>query len=64
MKVTVNKSLCTGHAMCAAKCPEVYKLDDTGYCDIPKSLVPAELEHSAELGARCCPEGAITVHHD
>lgn len=61
MRVSVDRSLCTGHGNCTAKCPEVYGADDDGYCVILQEAVREELQHAARIGARNCPEGAITV---
>lgn len=61
MKVIADKTLCCGHARCAAKCPEVFKLDAEGYIDIGTVEVPAEFEERARRGAKCCPERAIRV---
>jgi ferredoxin len=62
MKVKVHRDLCTGHGLCAVKCPEVYLLDDNGYIDADGELaIPAELEAKARRGAVACPEGALIV---
>lgn len=62
MKVSVDLELCTGHARCQVKCPEVYGTDDIlGKCVILMETVPEELQDKARRGARACPERAITV---
>jgi len=64
MKVIVDEALCSGHARCNAMAPLVYTLDDVGYCDLRgkgEIEIEASLEDAARLGARSCPEGAITV---
>jgi ferredoxin len=61
MKLEVNKALCSGHARCAATAPEVYELDDEGYCALTVLEVAPELEAAAVLGADACPERAITI---
>jgi ferredoxin len=61
MKVTVDKDKCTGHARCNATAPDVYQLDDLGYCAVTELTVPAGLEQQATAGAGACPERAITV---
>jgi len=62
MKVSVDNNLCSGHARCHANAPEVYDLDDDGYCNIGQNKeVPPELEAAAVKGANACPERAITV---
>jgi len=61
VKVRVDKQLCTGHARCNVLGPEVYPLDDDGYCAITEAEVPAGLEKQARAGAAGCPERAISI---
>jgi ferredoxin len=59
--VSLDQSKCSGHARCNAVAPEVYPLDDAGYCNIEELTVPAGLEQSARDGAAACPERALTI---
>lgn len=61
MRVSVDLDICTGHGRCYALAPEVFDADDDGYCSPKFSDVPPALEEQARLGARNCPEEAITV---
>lgn len=61
LTVRVDRSLCAGHALCAARAPDVYVLDEEGFCASDGLVVPAELVAQAELGARVCPERAIVL---
>lgn len=63
MRVEVDPSICEGHGQCNAVAPEVYDLDDGGYCLIRTPDVPSDLEPNAEEGALACPVYAITVLH-
>ena len=42
MKIKVDRKVCSGHALCAAKAPDVYTLDDDGYCNADGKTVPAD----------------------
>ncbi len=64
MRVRVDRDLCTGHGRCYSLAPEVYQADDDGYCVIPAEIVTAGLEEAAHVGARNCPESAISVWAD
>ena len=64
MKIVVDRTVCAGHALCAAKAPDVYQLDDEGYCCSNGVTVPAHLLEQARLGARHCPEAAIVLVED
>jgi ferredoxin len=59
--VRLDQSKCSGHARCNAVAPQVYVLDDDGYCSIDELTVPAGLEQAARDGAANCPERALTI---
>jgi ferredoxin len=61
MKVRVDSSLCQGHAMCHALAPEVYTLDDLGFCNIGEKEVHPTQQAAALRGRDGCPERAITI---
>lgn len=64
MKIKVNREFCAGHALCAAKAPDVYELDEEGYCASDGKQVDPTLVEQARLGAYFCPERAITLIED
>jgi len=59
VKIRIDRGVCAGHALCAAKAPEVFRLDEEGYCCSDGEVVPARLHAQARLGAQHCPEAAI-----
>lgn len=61
MKVTIDHSLCEGHAKCMDTVPEVFEVrdDDRSYPLI--DVVPAELEERVRRAARTCPRAAIKL---
>lgn len=61
MKIEVNVGLCSGHARCNAAAPEIYELDDGGFCAVTTLDVAAQDEAAALRGAQACPERAITI---
>lgn len=61
LTVHLNRTKCAGHALCAHYGPDVYQLDETGYCATDGVDVPPEFARQAKLGARACPERAITL---
>ena len=61
MRIRVDRSVCAGHALCAAREPLVYMLDADGYCSSDGVLVPQALQEQARRGAMMCPEAAITL---
>ena len=59
--IRVDRSLCAGHALCAMRGPDVYEVDEEGFCCSDGKVVPQGLDDQARLGAKACPEGAITL---
>lgn len=64
MRIRVDRAICAGHALCALRAPEIYLLDEEGYCISDGQDVPADQEEKAAIGAANCPEGAITLSED
>lgn len=60
-KVIVDRSRCCGYGLCAAICPDVYKLDGDGIVYLESEHVPPGLEEIANEGAAACPAEAIQV---
>lgn len=61
MRIKVNRQKCSGHARCWSQAPELFVLDDEGYI-LPHDIdVPEGQERMAWLGAKSCPERALTI---
>lgn len=61
LTIRVDRSICAGHALCALRAPDVYRIDEEGFCASDGELVAPDMEAAARLGARACPEGAIQL---
>jgi len=61
MWITVDTSVCCGHGRCAAAAPDIYRLDDNGYCGIESLELLSGQEDAARAGAASCPERAIRI---
>jgi ferredoxin len=61
MRIRFDRHICSGHARCNDKGPDVYGLDEMGYCQLRSEQVPPGLEEQAHAGAQNCPEGALTI---
>jgi ferredoxin len=60
MRVSVDNSLCSGHARCWALAPDIFTIDDDGYSDIGVGReVPPGREDDARKGVAACPERAL-----
>ena len=62
MKVHFDAERCAGHAQCAALAPDVYPLDDEGYCVVgERTEIAEDQQANAVRGAEACPEGALRI---
>jgi ferredoxin len=61
MRVTVDRSRCQGHAMCALYAEHLFELDDDGYNCTAPFQVRKEDEPFALKAEASCPEKAIIV---
>ncbi|MBM7368841.1 ferredoxin [Gordonia hydrophobica] len=52
---------CVGHALCNVAAPDVYDLDDDGYCIPPMFEVADDARKQAMAGVKACPERALTL---
>lgn len=62
MKVTVDESLCDGHGLCVAACPEVFSLSDED--DLVTILLenPEEsLREAIDQAVAGCPKTALAL---
>lgn len=60
-RVIVERSRCCGYGLCAALCPEVYKLDEGGIVFVDSELIPEEHLEAAREGAAACPAEALRI---
>jgi ferredoxin len=62
MKVSIDHNVCVGHGLCFMTAPKVYRDDEEGFGQvIGDGEVSEEHATEARLGARACPERAISV---
>ncbi|QLL09122.1 ferredoxin [Mycobacterium vicinigordonae] len=61
MKVRLDQTKCSGHAQCYAVDPDLFPIDDSGYCILEeREVVPDEQERVRE-GVAACPEAALML---
>lgn len=61
MRITLDRTRCTGHGRCYTVAPEVFDADDDGYGVLRTSDVAPGDEGPARRGAANCPEDAISL---
>ena len=62
LRVVVDREACVGHGRCYSTAPAVFTSDDEGYVElvVDRPDTP-ELQRQARLGAKSCPERALSV---
>jgi len=61
MRVRLERSRCVGHAQCYAVDPELFPIDDMGYCILEEHDVLAGDERLTRDGVAACPEEALIL---
>ena len=61
MKIRLVRSRCAGHAQCYAIAPEVFPIDDEGFCILEERVVAPEEIAAARAGVAACPELALVI---
>ena len=63
MRIVVDRQICAGHALCAARAPDVYRLDADGYCCSDGTLMPEHLAMALHGKSMHYRLGEIHAHH-
>lgn len=61
MKITIDHTLCEGHAKCMDALPEVFEVRDDDRSYVLLDVLPADLEERVERAAARCPRAAIQI---
>lgn len=61
MKVTVDRDLCQGHAMCELEAPEVFRVGKSAQVEILAETPDAPHEDAVRLAVKYCPTHALSI---
>jgi len=61
MKATIDREGCIACGLCAATCPEVFRMGEDGPAEVYVDTVPESAEDSAVEAQEGCPVSVITV---
>ena len=64
MKIRLDSDKCVGHAQCYAVDPQMFPIDDAGYCILEAHTVSPGDEDTARDGVLACPEQALLLEDD
>jgi len=61
MTISIDRTRCAGHGLCAELLPELIRLDDWGYPIIQPGPVPEHLAAHARRALAACPALALRL---
>lgn len=64
MKVSLDRSKCSGHAQCYVVDPDLFPIDDDGYSTLVEHSVEPGDEPATRAGVAACPERALIIEDD
>ena len=64
MKITVDRDLCQGHAMCELEAPEVFKVGKSAQVEVLVERPGASDEDGVRLAVKYCPTHALSIEED
>lgn len=62
MRVELDRSACTGHAICRDICPEVFAIGEDGLAVLLEPNPDPALQASVKEAVAACPDCAIEAH--
>jgi ferredoxin len=62
MRLTLDTDRCEGHALCVARAPELFDVDDEGHSIPLVDEVTEDQIAAARKAVNACPERAISLH--
>ena len=64
MKIRLVRSKCAGHAQCYAVAPDIFPIDDEGFCILSERVVRPDEVAIVRAGVASCPELALVIDED
>ncbi|MDN5757032.1 MAG: ferredoxin [Tomitella sp.] len=64
MRISVDRDLCQGHAMCELEAPDIFRVPKTGTVEILDECPPEELHDDARRAVQYCPTQALHITED
>jgi ferredoxin len=61
MKITVDRDLCQGHAMCEVEAPDVFKVGKSDQVDLLVETPDPAHEDGVRLAVKYCPTHALSI---
>jgi ferredoxin len=61
MKITVDRDLCQGHAMCELEAPEVFRVGKSDQVELLVERPDPAYEDGVRLAVKYCPTHALSI---
>jgi ferredoxin len=64
MKITVDRDLCQGHAMCELEAPEVFRVGKSDQVELLVERPDAAQQDGVRLAVKYCPTHALSIDEE
>jgi ferredoxin len=64
MKITVDRDLCQGHAMCELEAPEVFRVGKADQVELLVEQPDAVHAEGVRLAVKYCPTHALSIQEE
>ncbi|HVX70854.1 MAG TPA: ferredoxin [Mycobacteriales bacterium] len=61
MKITVDRDLCQGHAMCEVEAPEVFRVGNSAQVELLVEQPDPASHDGVRLAVKYCPTHALSI---
>jgi len=61
MRITVDRDLCQGHAMCEIEAPEVFRVGKSDQVEVLVDALDPSHEDAVRLAVKYCPTHALSI---
>ncbi len=64
MKITVDRDLCQGHAVCETEAPEVFKVGRSDQVEVLMDTPDAAQYDAVRMAVKYCPTHALSIKEE
>ncbi|HEX3706891.1 MAG TPA: ferredoxin [Mycobacteriales bacterium] len=64
MKITVDRDLCQGHAMCEVEAPAVFRVGTADQVELLDDHPDSQDHEAVRLAVKYCPTRALSIEED
>jgi ferredoxin len=64
VRITVDRDLCQGHAVCQSEAPAVFAVENNGQVQLLDERPPEAVRAQVEMAVKYCPTHALKILED